>query len=442
MSSKINNKLFQVILLAALFAATPLASAQELPVIGARPIPECFGVNVHFAENAKVHYLKDKIKQHIKLLKQAGFGWVRIDLRWSEIETWEGEYDFDKYDIAFEALQNAGIGIIAILGYSNKFYDNYQSPKSDAALNAFGKFVAAAAERYKDMNVIWEIYNEPNIQNWSPSPNADQYIKFATTASEALRRISPSQPIVGPALSGPMSYGDTEVDRPMFRDFLIKFLDSDVAHSWSAITVHPYRNCVYSSPETASSDFEKIRELMLKRGYDLSKVLPVAGEWGFSTSSHNIDEITQAAYAVRSLLWATTEKMPFSVWYNWQEQGKDQNDEEHKYGILRFGDLDDENAKKPAFNAIRQMSTLLRGYYFDKIIKKDNGVMIVSFVKDGTNAFAIWSTDNQSRDIEFTLPKGRWALTHILENPYITESYGNKPEKLNINSMPVIVTQP
>ena len=441
---KFHNKLFNIILLLAIFAAMPSAaqSSQELPVIENRPIPECFGVNVHFAERTNARYLKKKLPKHIELLKQAGFGWVRIDLRWDEIEKWEGEYDFEKYDLAFEALQKADIGIVAILGYSNGYYDKDYSPVSEKALEAFNNFVSAAAERYKNMNVIWEIYNEPNFSTWRPEVNVDQYIKLANMTSQTLRRLSPERPIVGPALSGPVSHGGTEVDKPMFRDFLEHVLDSEAAHSWSAITVHPYRTELSAPPETASYDFENIRNLMRDHGYDPQKTPPIAGEWGYNTSTYSVSELDQAAYAVRSLLWATTEAMPFSIWYNWQEQGKDSDNGEHKYGLLRYESLDSETLKKPAFEAIRQTSELLRGYRFDKLIRKDSNAMIVRFIKDGRHAFALWAIDNTTNKIEIPLSKGTWAVTHIMESPYIIDTYGAKPEKLNINSMPVIVTQP
>ena len=45
-------------------------------------------------------------------------------------------------------------------------------------------WAAAAAEHFKGRGIIWEMYNEPNIQFWRPRPNADDYAKLAVLVGE------------------------------------------------------------------------------------------------------------------------------------------------------------------------------------------------------------------------------------------------------------------
>src|SRR5258705_5678433 len=52
-------------------------------------IPEGFGVNIHFT---------DPRPGEIKMLSDAGFRWVRMDLKWDLTEKEPGRFDFSSYD--------------------------------------------------------------------------------------------------------------------------------------------------------------------------------------------------------------------------------------------------------------------------------------------------------------------------------------------------------
>ena len=74
--------------------------------------------------------------------------------------------------------------------------------------------------------------------------------------------------------------------------------------------------------------------MMRDRGLDPNLAPVIAGEWGYSTWQQGVDEKTQAAYAVRGMLWATVEHMPFSIWYDWQDDGPNASDREHRFGLF------------------------------------------------------------------------------------------------------------
>src|SRR4026209_1804774 len=58
-------------------------------------IPDGLGVNIHFT---------DPRPGELKMLSEAGFRWVRMDLKWDLTETARGEYDFAPYDRLMENL--------------------------------------------------------------------------------------------------------------------------------------------------------------------------------------------------------------------------------------------------------------------------------------------------------------------------------------------------
>ena len=51
---------------------------------------------------------------------------------------------------------------------------------------------------YKGKGIIWELWNEPNGDFWSPHPNVDDYAKLVEVAIPAMRQEDPNVLIVGP----------------------------------------------------------------------------------------------------------------------------------------------------------------------------------------------------------------------------------------------------
>jgi len=77
-------------------------------------IPNGFGVNIDFT---------DPRPGEIKMLSEAGFRWVRMDLVWEATEKEPGRYDFSAYDRLMTALEPFGIHALFILDYANHLYD-------------------------------------------------------------------------------------------------------------------------------------------------------------------------------------------------------------------------------------------------------------------------------------------------------------------------------
>jgi hypothetical protein len=385
---------------ALLLSACVAYAAPSLPEL---PIPQCFGVNIHFVD-------KD-LPDHIALLKKAGFGWVRRDLNWEFVERKKGVYDFSEFDKLIDATADANIRVVAILDYGNPLYDKGASPISPQARAAFARFAAAAATHYAGKGIVWEIYNEPNWTFWKPKPDVDQYIALADEATAAIRAADPDAIIVGPALAGPIT--DRKYENAHFKSlaFLNHILAMPTIREWSAITLHPYRN--KEAPETASLQLEQARGILRQHGIDPAKTPLIAGEWGYSTWLRGVDEPTQAAYAVRELLWATVEHMPFTIWYDWQDDGPNRLNREYRFGLLRAGPINgisEANIAKPSFIAISQVTQLLRGYRFDALIPRDDAVVIARYARNGDSAYAIWSKDNMSHRINLDLPSGDWQI--------------------------------
>ncbi|MBK9389972.1 MAG: hypothetical protein IPN68_07195 [Bacteroidetes bacterium] len=89
------------------------------------------------------------------------------------------------------------------------------------------------------------------------------------------------------------------------------------------------------SPETAVEDYKKIRELITRYTTDGKPGIPIiSGEWGYSSSSKGVALETQAAYIVRMQLSNLLYGIPFSIWYDWKNDGPDPEEHEHNFGSV------------------------------------------------------------------------------------------------------------
>ncbi|MDX1921772.1 MAG: cellulase family glycosylhydrolase [Alphaproteobacteria bacterium] len=406
-----------------LFLAVPLYAAP----LRETSIPNGFGVNVHFL---------GKAEDHIKLLKEAGFGWVRKDFDWASIEKERGEYNFEKYDTFVNAMNDAGIKVLLILNYRNPLYDSNLSPYTNIGRRAFAGFAEAAAKHYANNDVAWEIYNEPNWGFWKPTPKVEDYIELARVVTRALKRAAPHQPILAPALAGPTS---DQSKKEASYTYLNAVLNDPIARQWDAISIHPY--CTPKKPECIFNETSRLNALLTKHGIRAPYIF---SEWGYHTAdTKGVSEDMQAAYAARAFLITSSMRMPFSIWYDWQDTSDDTSDGEHNYGLLHYNmlDSDSDETRKPAFHAIRELGQALNGYRFDKIISHTNGIYGLRFKKGRNLAYALWTSEIETQPYQLALPAGRWQVATLLSNSVVIDVKDKQPLALQLQAMPLIVSR-
>jgi hypothetical protein len=186
--------------------------------------------------------------------------------------------------------------------------------------------------------VIWEIWNEPNIEFWSPKPDVGRYSVLALATAKAIRAADPEATIIGPASS----------EFPW--DFLEAFFQSGILEYLDGVSVHPYRK--NRLPETAAADFQRLRALVdhcapaARKG----RIPIISGEWGYSTYTKGVSPETQAAFAVRQQLHNLWSGIPLSIWYDWMNDGSDPTEKEQNWGTV-MPDL----KPKPAYAALKTM---------------------------------------------------------------------------------------
>lgn len=364
-----------------LLSLLPLALGAQIPPL---VLPEGVGVNIHFVTGHE---------RDLDMIAAAGFKFVRMDFTWAAIERKRGEYDWSGYDELTANLEKRGIRALYILDYSNRLYEEEvtssnpiggkphkttASPQRPESVAAFARWAGAAAKRYQGRNIIWEIWNEPNIQFWQPKPDVQQYIALALATCKAIRETDPQATVVAPATSGfPWAFLET-------------FLKSGVLEHLDAVSVHPYRE--YSkSPETAAGDYAKMRQLIDRyaSAERKGKIPILSGEWGYSSRTTGVSLETQADFAVRQQLSNLLNGIPLSIWYDWKNDGDDPKENEHNFGTV-MPDL----KPKPAYFAIQTLTRELSGYSIESRLTLTNAedFALVFTNTAGERKVAAWTT--------------------------------------------------
>jgi len=332
-------------------------------------IPNGFGVNIHFVGEP----------YDLDLIKEAGFKFIRMDFGWESVEREKGIYKYNSYDELTAGCERRGISMLYILDYSNRLYEKDRSVLSEEGRQAFAKFGAVSAKRYEGKNIIWEIWNEPNIsQFWLPQPSVEAYTALVETASKAIKEAVPSAIVVAPATSGiPFSWLEE-----CFQKGMLKWID--------ALTVHPYRP---SPPETVIKDYKELRKLIKK--YAPEKDVPIiSGEWGYSNINWDKKPLsleTQGQYLVREFLVNYYMGIPVNIWYDWKNDGTDATEREHNFGTVTH-DL----KPKPAYLAMKALANLLDGYSIAERLDLGNDEDFALMIKKGeSKAIACWTMGDE-----------------------------------------------
>jgi hypothetical protein len=365
----------------------PLAcGAAEIP----EPVlPAGVGVNIHFVTGHE---------KELNLLAAAGFKFVRMDFGWTGAETSKGQYTWAAYDELLANLDRRGLRALFILDYSNPLYEetvtspnpmtqalykNTASPRHPESIAAYARWAAAAARHYAGRHVIWEIWNEPNGQFWSPKPDVQEYTALALAACRAVREADPQATLVAPATSGfPWEYLET-------------FLKSGVLEYLDGVSVHPYRS-PRQPPETAAGDYRRLRVLIdslappAKRG----RMPILSGEWGYSSFTRGVSLENQAAFAARQQLANLYCGIPLSIWYDWKNDGNDANENEHNFGTV-LPDLQ----PKPAYRAVQTLTRQLAGYRILRRLTLPDGedYVLLCTGPAGADKLAAWTLGQPHR---------------------------------------------
>lgn len=139
----------------------------------------------------------------------------------------------------------------------------------------------------------------------------------------------------------------------------------------------------------------------------------VSGEWGYSSVWPGMTEEKQAQTVARQRLTNIANGIPISIWYDWQDDGSDQDEPEHHFGLVRHMYLpgrDPAFQPKASYVAARTVNQFLDGFSFQKrlVVGSDSDYVLI-FSRGTEQRVAAWSTAPGAQRV--TIPVGSPSFT-------------------------------
>lgn len=166
-------------------------------------------------------FLEDEVEpakreRQLQMIHDAGFGWIRQQFRWDDIEVSKrGDFTdtrngapisaWDKYDNIVALAEKYSVQIIVRLNSPPRWS---QPPNTQSAFTPpadyedFARYASAVASRYKGRVRYYQVLNEPNLaSDWGDQPiNPEAYTDILCRTYKALKAVDPQLVVISAAL--------------------------------------------------------------------------------------------------------------------------------------------------------------------------------------------------------------------------------------------------
>jgi len=354
------------------------------------------GAGLHFGRWGRFDQV---LEEALEQVEQAGATSFRDDFSWDKVELEKGVLlvppDRDRYVRRAAAL---GLEPILILGYGNPFYDNFDRPTSEEAIEAFVRYAEFLAQHFKGVVNTFEVWNEWDIKigggGISGGGTPEDYMRLLKAVYPRLKQVNPDITVVSTSMT----------NKGIYNGFLDGLLEGGVLEYCDVLGAHPY---VWGELTPADRRPEAWWNAMQNLGgklrqYNGGEDFPVyITEIGWPSHipprlpPRGVTQELQAAYCSR--LYALARTLPFirGVWfYEFQDKGFKYGDSESNYGLV-WPDL----TPKEAYHAYRGVSDLIvNGAYEERLETPDPEIWALRFRaprgrsrSQGPDVLVLWS---------------------------------------------------
>ncbi|QOZ75348.1 hypothetical protein XH83_07785 [Bradyrhizobium sp. CCBAU 53351] len=334
----------------------------------------------------------------LERIRNFGFSFVRWGMSWEAIEKNPGEFDWATTDAFFTKVRHSGLSSIVILATGNHFYSRWLElpadpgvrerkvaapPESEAAMAAFSRFAAAAAKRYADESVTWEVWNEPDLPIfWPPKPKPDAYAQLAAMTCSAIKMAAPKAMVLAPATAS------LPIRAPALYGALAK---TDAAGCLDGLSMHSYRISGGRRPDPESVEAENLasRALLERLSGRWRDVPMLCTEWGYPSST--VGRATQRAYLARAYLANVASGVQAMVWYEWKDSRDEPANPESHFGLQTAQGI---FKVEPDDGLIRRLTNMR---FVRRLRAVDPQVQLLLFEEGKTSQIVAWLRSDSAR---------------------------------------------
>jgi polysaccharide biosynthesis protein PslG len=372
-------------------------------------------------------------------VKNAGITYVRDEVRWSELETVSGVYDWTKFDNLHNALQSRGLKWIIVLSFGNQLYTGSSNmtvpPTTTSAIAGFRAYATAVANRYKGMGYRYEIWNEQNVSNfWSPAPDPLKYALLLSETCKGIQSVDASASIT--------SGGLISMDFPYFS----KMLEEIKAKGYASPTsygIHPYLPWALR-PEATVSTYRYQNEVNWLSHGGVGFIPPLYNtEVGYSSAWYdgngysNYGRNIQAARVVGMYLTGWAMGCNVVSIYGLVDSGTAANDGESHYGLN-----DASMNEKPAMVAVRTLgNTFAKGRTYQSLIQTGlSGLHAMKLVGTTDKVLVLWSEGGGTRyEVSLTVNPGSNTFEMLGGYKNVMSSNSDSLYRVTVGEEPVYI---
>lgn len=317
----------------------------------------------------------------VEMTRKAGFGWVKLQIRWENLENVKGQINWGDID---RWVNGAGgmkvlLSVVTAPKWARPPDSDFSVPGPPANPKDMADFVAAIAAREKGKVHAIEVWNEENLwYEWGgrgKKLSAAKYMDMLKLSYAAIKLVNPDIVVVSgaPTPTG-VSDGDIAIEDLAY---LQQLYENGLKNFSDAIGQHPsgFNNPPddWADKRTVPSTtfkghgsqyfrrFEQFHDMMAQFG-DGDKQIWFT-EFGWASSSNPYPEYAyakdnsedqQATYLVRAFQLAK-EKGYVGPMFVWNLNYAASAEEDDRYAKRAFGILDGSGKPRAAFNALAAM---------------------------------------------------------------------------------------
>ncbi len=324
------------------------------------------------------------LPRSFQLLKEVGFEWAKVQIRWDGIEAERGATDWSFLDLIVAQAQRAEIKLLFSVVAAPSWARPEGADRNEAGPpedpEDMAGFLGRMAARYAGRVHAYEVWNEQNLaREWGgEKPDAAQYVALLEAAYAAIKSSDAEAIVVAGALT---PAGDVDLGQGLLarddRAYLREMYEAGMQGSYDVLGVHPsgFNNPPGDDPDTNSTDssdfkghwsfyfrnFENYRAVMEEFG-DGDKELWFT-EFGWASSpdpapeykyASEISPETQAEYLVEAIDVARRSGYVGAV-FLWNLSFAPGADEADIQGKRAFSILNRDWSPRPAFDALRDL---------------------------------------------------------------------------------------
>ncbi|MCL5026105.1 MAG: cellulase family glycosylhydrolase [Chloroflexi bacterium] len=326
------------------------------------PSPTATG-STGLAYGMQVHMFGQDQNRILGMVKGAGFGWIKQQVRWNEIEGSKGNINFGKLDpmVANASAQGVKVlfSVVTVPSWSRGDHRTVGPPDN---ANDLADFMAAIAARYKGKVQAYEVWNEQNMsREWTPPINACAYVSMLQVVAPRIKAADPNAIVVSGALT-PTGWNDPNgaIDDAIYLDQMYQCNGGVFKTLGDAVGAHAvgYNNAPddWLDKHTVSTQgFKDHGSFYFRRIWQLHDIMAKYGDprqmwlteyhWGSAQApvpagyewTTALDENTVAGFFVRSIEMMRAEPWVggFFIWnLNFRTMGNYHSDETAIFGIL------------------------------------------------------------------------------------------------------------